>query len=171
MSAHEGRETDAQRRRALRVGSELPALARATSTVQIFRYSAATWNTHRIHYDKDYALAEGYPGVLVQSHLHGAFLAQYCTDWAGDAGRLLELGLRVTRFAVAGETLTIVGTVSAVERITETRAAISLDLTETRGSDGETCATGSARIAIPSSWLANSVAAGPADARAGKTAG
>jgi acyl dehydratase len=142
------------RREALAVGALLPPSANATSAVQVFRFSAATWNTHRIHYDRGYAIAEGYPDVLVQSHLHGAFLTRYCTDWAGEQGRLLELGLRVRRFAVAGETLTVVGVVSSVERLRDARAAISLELTETRGSDGETCATGTARIEIPAAWLA-----------------
>jgi hydroxyacyl-ACP dehydratase HTD2-like protein with hotdog domain len=137
----------------LTVGSALPAVAHTTSTTQIFRYSAATWNTHRIHYDKDYALAEGYPGVLVQSHLHGAFLVEYCTDWAGADGRLLELGLRVRRFAAAGETLTVAGVVSSVERLADGRALVGLDLTESRGSDGEACATATARVEIPAAWL------------------
>ena len=152
MSVDEETET---RHAALRAGSVLPATEYPTSTVQIFRYSAATWNTHRIHYDKDYAVAEGYPDVLVQSHLHGAFLARYCTDWIGANGRLLELGLRVRRFAIAGETLTVLGTVKAVERLDAAHAAIALELIETRGSDGEICATASARIEIPPDWLAN----------------
>jgi len=36
--------------------------------VMLFRYSALTGNTHRIHYDRDYATREeGYPGLLVQA--------------------------------------------------------------------------------------------------------
>jgi acyl dehydratase len=138
----------------LRVGSELPPAVRPTSTVQVFRYSAATWNTHRIHYDQGYAAAEGYPGVLVQSHLHGGFLAQYCTDWAGDDGRLLALALRVRRYAVAGEELTIAGVITGVRDGEPGRAVLDLDLTETRGSDGEVCAPATASVEVPASWLA-----------------
>ena len=40
--------------------------------VLLFRYSAATFNGHRIHYDADYARgAEGYPGLVV----HGPLIA------------------------------------------------------------------------------------------------
>jgi acyl dehydratase len=124
-----------------------------TSKVQVFRFSAATWNTHRIHYDKDYAVAEGYPDVLVQSHLHGAFLTRYCTDLAGEDGTLAALGLRVRRFAVAGEELTVTGTVTAVTELDPSRASVELDLTETRGSDGETCVTGTARVEVPLAWI------------------
>jgi 3-methylfumaryl-CoA hydratase len=38
--------------------------------VQVFRYSAITWNAHRIHYDADYARGvEGYPGVVTNGGL------------------------------------------------------------------------------------------------------
>ena len=40
------------------------------SAVLLFRYSALTMNSHRIHYDKDYVRdAEGYPGLLVHGPL------------------------------------------------------------------------------------------------------
>ena len=40
--------------------------------VLLFRYSALTFNGHRIHYDRDYATpAEGYPGLVV----HGPLIA------------------------------------------------------------------------------------------------
>ena len=37
--------------------------------VLLFRYSAVTMNSHRIHYDRDYVKANGYPGLLVQGTL------------------------------------------------------------------------------------------------------
>jgi hydroxyacyl-ACP dehydratase HTD2-like protein with hotdog domain len=144
MTTHEG----------LRPGSVLDARTNQTSITQVFRYSAATWNTHRIHYDKEFAFKEGYPDVLVQSHLHGAFLTQYCTEWAGREGRLVALSLRVRRFAVAGESLTIVGTVKGVRASEEGRALVDVELVETRGSDGDTCVEGTASVDVPLTWLA-----------------
>lgn len=144
MTTHQG----------LSVGTVLDAQTNQTSITQVFRYSAATWNTHRIHYDKEFAIKEGYPDVLVQSHLHGAFLTKYCTDWAGRDARLVDLSLRVRRFAVAGESLTIVGTLRGVRRGEEGRALVDLELVETRGSDGETCVEGTATIDVPAAWIA-----------------
>ncbi len=138
----------------LSVGLALRPVVHRTSTISVFRFSAATWNTHRIHYDREYAIAEGYPGVLVQSHLHGAFLTQYCTDWMGPDGRLLSLAVRVRRFAVAGEELTVAGVIAAVSPAEDGCAVVALELTETRGSDGELAATGAASIEIPERWLA-----------------
>lgn len=38
--------------------------------VDLFRYSAVTFNGHRIHYDADYSrMVEGYPGIVVQGQL------------------------------------------------------------------------------------------------------
>jgi 3-methylfumaryl-CoA hydratase len=43
----------------------------------LFRYSALTYNAHRIHYDRNYATkAEGYPGLVV----HGPLLATLLVD-------------------------------------------------------------------------------------------
>lgn len=42
----------------------------------LFRYSAVTFNTHRIHYDRDYAVhAEGHPDLVVQGPLLATWLA------------------------------------------------------------------------------------------------
>lgn len=45
--------------------------------VTLFRYSALTFNGHRIHYDREYAVGhEGYPGLLV----HGPLIATLLAD-------------------------------------------------------------------------------------------
>ncbi|AUW57800.1 hypothetical protein C1T17_06455 [Sphingobium sp. SCG-1] len=45
------------------------------STVELFRFSAVTFNAHRIHYDQTYATsAEGYPGLVVHGPLTAARL-------------------------------------------------------------------------------------------------
>ncbi len=50
--------------------------------VSLFRYSALTFNPHRIHYDRPYAMeVEGYPGLVV----HGPFSQQCMLDLLRDA--------------------------------------------------------------------------------------
>jgi 3-methylfumaryl-CoA hydratase len=57
----------------------------------LFRYSALTFNGHRIHYDRDYCReVEGYPGLVV----HGPLLAQLLIHMAED----LLGGVRTFRF-------------------------------------------------------------------------
>jgi 3-methylfumaryl-CoA hydratase len=49
-------------------------------SVLLFRYSALTFNGHRIHYDRDYATREeGYPGLIV----HGPLLATLLVELLG----------------------------------------------------------------------------------------
>jgi 3-methylfumaryl-CoA hydratase len=46
--------------------------------VMLFRYSALTFNAHRIHFDRSYATqVEGYPGLVVHGPLLATFLAQF----------------------------------------------------------------------------------------------
>jgi 3-methylfumaryl-CoA hydratase len=45
--------------------------------VLLFRYSALTYNGHRIHYDRDYArTVEGYPGLVVHGPLQALLMAE-----------------------------------------------------------------------------------------------
>ena len=51
--------------------------------VILFRYSALTFNAHRIHYDRTYATeAEGYPGLVVHGPLIATWLSELCRDHA-----------------------------------------------------------------------------------------
>jgi 3-methylfumaryl-CoA hydratase len=46
--------------------------------VLLFRFSALTFNAHRIHYDRDYAMkTEGYPGLVVQGPLTALLLMDH----------------------------------------------------------------------------------------------
>lgn len=47
--------------------------------VLLFRYSAITFNSHRIHYDRTYCQTEeGYPGLVVHGPLVASFLMDLC---------------------------------------------------------------------------------------------
>jgi acyl dehydratase len=134
---------------AVRVGDSLPEERRLPSRLQVFRYSAVTWNSHRIHFDSDYAADEGYPDVLVQSHLHGAFLTTLCTNWMGSQGRLSRLEVTVKRYAVPGDVLVCRGTVEELVPIEDDKGIVRIALTETREADQVVCAAGSATVVLP----------------------
>ncbi len=52
--------------------------------VILFRYSALTFNGHRIHYDKPYAMGvEGYPGLVVHGPLQATLLINFATGIRG----------------------------------------------------------------------------------------
>jgi 3-methylfumaryl-CoA hydratase len=53
----------------------------ALDPVFLFRYSALTFNGHRIHYDRPYATeVEDYPGLVVHGPLLGTFMLQLALD-------------------------------------------------------------------------------------------
>lgn len=63
----------------------------APDEVNLFRFSAATFNAHRIHYDRPYATAvEGYPAPVI----HGPFTAARLAGLAGRAGALAGFSFR-----------------------------------------------------------------------------
>lgn len=97
------------------VGDELDAVTRNASRAQLFLYSAATHNPHRIHYDRDYALTEGHTDIIVHGPLQGAWLSQYVTDWAGPRGRMLTLTWQNRRSALPEHDYIFRGIVRAVE--------------------------------------------------------
>jgi len=46
--------------------------------VLLFRYSALTFNGHRIHYDRDYVTkVEGYPGLIFHGPMQAAFMVEF----------------------------------------------------------------------------------------------
>ncbi|MEH6547308.1 MAG: MaoC family dehydratase N-terminal domain-containing protein [Sneathiella sp.] len=52
--------------------------------VMLFRYSAVTYNSHRIHYDREYCIAEeGYPGLVVHGPLLGTLLMRLAEEKMG----------------------------------------------------------------------------------------
>jgi 3-methylfumaryl-CoA hydratase len=56
---------------------------RADSTL-LFRYSALTFNGHRIHYDREYAMEqEFYPGLVVHGPLQATLLAEFAISIKG----------------------------------------------------------------------------------------
>lgn len=99
----------------IEVGDKLPELVKDPTIPQLFRYSAITWNPHRIHYDAEYAETEGHPNILVQAHLHGAVIQELVMDWLGEDGRLTELSWSNVGRATPDRKLHVGAEVTAVD--------------------------------------------------------
>jgi acyl dehydratase len=74
------------------VGSEIPALVKYPTTMQLVKFAGASGDYYQIHYDKDFAQASGLPGVIIHGWLALSFLGQMLTDWVGEGGTLVKLG-------------------------------------------------------------------------------
>lgn len=129
------------------VGEAIPSAVHTPTAVQLFRFSAATWNAHRIHYDSAYAREEGYPDVLVQSHLHASLLARFVLQWAGTGARLSRFRWENRAIAVPGDELRYTGVVTAVRLLDEVEQ-IECELSAHR-SDRVLCAPAWATVVVP----------------------
>lgn len=74
--------------------------------VLLFRFSALTFNSHRIHYDRDYAISEeGYAGLVVHGPLSATLLLDLVRSEAraaGVAGDIQSYDYRALRPLIAG---------------------------------------------------------------------
>lgn len=96
-------------------GEALSPLVKNASRAQLFLFSAATHNPHRVHYDRAYAKLEGHDDVLVHGPLQGAWLHQFVRDWAGPRGRVLALAFQNRGRAFPERDLVFRGRVASVD--------------------------------------------------------
>ena len=128
-------------------GDTLPKLAVTADERQLFFFSAATYNGHRIHYDKDWArTVEEYDDVIVQGPLQAALLARAITDWIGGRGRLVEYSVQNRAVAIAGEELNFGGSVTAT-RLADNVGLVDLEIAGRRGDT--VLMPGTATVALP----------------------
>ncbi len=128
-------------------GDPLPTLTVTVDETQMFFFSAATYNGHRIHYDKDWArTVEGYDDVLVQGPLQAALLARAITDWIGGRGKLVEYSVQNRAVAFPGEELSFGGVVTA-KRLADNGGLIDIDIAGRRGDT--VLMPGTATVALP----------------------
>lgn len=124
----------------LAVGDRLPDVTLIATALQLFRYSAVTWNMHRIHYDRDWAAKEGHAGLLVHSHLHAANAIRVLTDGLGAGWEVATVAYRIVRPATEGMCLTAS---AEVTHVSDDGDELGFTLTEV-DADGNACLTGSA---------------------------
>ena len=124
-------------------GDAIPVLTVTVDETQMFFFSAATYNGHRIHYDKEWARdVEGYDDVLVQGPLQAALLSRVLTDWIGGDGRLVAFSVQNRAIAHPGQALTFGGVVTG-----KRDGLVDLDIFCKRGDD--VLMPGSATVALP----------------------
>lgn len=128
-------------------GDVLPTLSVTVDETQMFFFSAATYNGHRIHYDKEWARdVEGYDNVLVQGPLQAAVLARAVTDWIGGRGRLVEYSVQNRAVAFPGEQLSFGGMVTG-KSLADNVGLVDLDIAGRRGDT--VLMPGTATVALP----------------------
>ena len=133
----------------IEVGQELDRLTRGPLLPpHVMRWSAATENWHRIHYDRPYALShEGLPGLLVNGSWKQHFVVQVLRRWVGTSGWVWTVDFQFRGMNLVGETLTAWGRVRDVQGFGE-YGVVALD-TGIINQEGTESTPGSARVVVP----------------------
>jgi hydroxyacyl-ACP dehydratase HTD2-like protein with hotdog domain len=89
-----------------KVGDVLPPLKHTATALELFRYSAVTWNPHCIHFDESYARQEGHAGVALHSHLRAALALRCVCEGLGPDWQVTKLAYRLRKPVYAPADLT-----------------------------------------------------------------
>ncbi len=116
----------------LEVGQEIGSREFHLTRDSLVRYAGASGDFNPIHYRDDFAAAVGLPGVLAHGMLTMGVAVQVAADWIGDAGRVIDYGVRFTKPVVVdaadGAILKVVGKIGEINAET---GDVRVDLTAT----------------------------------------
>lgn len=118
------------------VGQQLPPRTIHIDRATLVRYTGASLDANRIHWDEQFARSVGLPDVIAHGMFTMGTVINVVSDWAGDAGRVAEYGTRFTKPVVVpygrGADVEVTGVVTALDE--QTRRA-TVELTATCGTD------------------------------------
>ena len=109
-------------------GAELPAVTYPVNRLSLVKYCGASGDFNVIHWNERVARSVGLPDVIAHGMFTMAQAGRYVTDWAGDAGALVEFGVRFSAPVVvpdddAGATIEVSGTVE--DKLDGNRVAVA----------------------------------------------
>ena len=110
-------------------GAELPAVSYPVTRLSLVKYCGASGDFNVIHWNERIARSVGLPNVIAHGMFTMAQAGRYVTDWAGDAGALVEFGVRFSAMVVVpdddtGATIEVSGTVE--EKLDGNLVAVAL---------------------------------------------
>ena len=129
-------------------GAEISALVKYPTTMQLVKYAGASGDFYQIHYDKDFAVASGLPGVIVHGWLALAFLGQMLTDFLGDGGALVKLNGSYRGVNKVNEDIICNGKITK-KYVEDGRNLVRVEIWA-ENPQGEKTVTGFAVLALPS---------------------
>ena len=98
------------------VGAELPLVSYPVNRLSLVKYCGASGDFNVIHWNERIARSVGLPNVIAHGMFTMAQAGRYVTDWAGDAGALVEFGVRFSAMVVVpdddtGASIEVSGTI------------------------------------------------------------
>ena len=111
------------------VGAELPLVSYPVNRLSLVKYCGASGDFNFIHWNERIARSVGLPNVIAHGMFTMAQAGRYVTDWAGDAGAMVEFGVRFSAMVVVpdddtGASIEVSGTVE--EKLDGNLVAVAL---------------------------------------------
>ncbi|MCA2209440.1 MaoC family dehydratase [Nocardia rosealba] len=100
---------------ALAVGTTLPELVIHADPTFVISTALATRDFQDVHHDRDKAVRRGSDDIFVNILTDTGLVQRFVTDWAGPRARVKSIALRLGVPLYAGDTLSLSGTVTAVD--------------------------------------------------------
>ena len=139
------------------VGDVLPELSHDVTATTVVLGALASRDWRPMHHDYRFATERnGTRDIFLNTPNQLAWFERAVTDWTGPKGRLGRMSFRMRDPVFPGERMRISATVAAVP--VDGRGCGWAELDLTLRTDGRTCTTGTARVALPMSasdnpWL------------------
>lgn len=81
----------------LTVGQEIDSITFSFTRDSLVKYAGASGDFNPIHYRDDFAKSVGLDGVLAHGMLTMGAAVQVAVNWIGDAGKVIDYGVRFTK--------------------------------------------------------------------------
>ena len=130
-------------------GMQLPPVSYPATRLSLVKYCGASGDFNWIHWNERIARSVGLPNVIAHGMFTMAQAGRYVTDWAGDAGALVEFGVRFSAMVVVpdddtGATIEVSGTVE--EKLDGNLVAVALTA---RSGDAKVLSRARAVVRLP----------------------
>ncbi|WP_306356906.1 MULTISPECIES: MaoC family dehydratase [unclassified Nocardia] len=99
----------------VRVGTTLPELVIHADPTFVISSALATRDFQDVHHDRDKAVERGSKDIFVNILTDTGLVQRFVTDWAGPRAIVKSIALRLGVPLYANDTLTLTGSVIAVE--------------------------------------------------------
>ncbi|MGN6635919.1 MAG: MaoC/PaaZ C-terminal domain-containing protein [Oryzihumus sp.] len=116
----------------VQAGQELPGRTVHITRATLVQYAGASLDRNPIHWDEHFATSVGLPDVIAHGMFTMGAAVNVVSDWVGDAGRVVDYGVRFTRPVVVphdtGADVEVTGVVKSVDEEAK-RATVELTAT------------------------------------------
>ena len=127
-------------------GDIIPALTECPTPRQLVMWAGAAGEFSEMHYDKDFAISRGFPGVIVFGMLTNSYLTKMLMNWAGESGAIKKFKTTNRKFILVDKTIVCRG---CVKEKFEECGKYNVRCDFEAESEGEICVVGEAVLTLP----------------------